>query len=61
MYTLLHRGFMICSSYRTPHYKILNLKQIFRSNMYSKNIYTKYLLNASLFVHCPSTVQAKSR
>ena len=27
--TLLHRGFMICSSYRTLHLEILKLKQIF--------------------------------
>ena len=35
--TLLHRGFMICSSYRTLHFEILKLKQIFRSNGYLKN------------------------
>ena len=35
--TLLHRGFMICSSYRTLHFEILKLKQIFRSNGYPKN------------------------
>ena len=35
--TLLHRGFMICSSYRTLHFEILKLKQIFRSNWYPKN------------------------
>ena len=27
--TLLHSGFMICSFYRTPHFEILKLKQIF--------------------------------
>ena len=30
--TLLHRGFMICCSYRTLHFEILKLKQIFQSN-----------------------------
>ena len=35
--TLLHRVFIICSSYRTLHFKILKLKQIFRSNGYPKN------------------------
>ena len=35
--TLLHRVFMICSSYRTLHFEILKLKQIFRSNGYPKN------------------------
>ena len=35
--TLLHRGFMICSSYRTLHFEILKLKHIFRSNGYPKN------------------------
>ena len=35
--TLFHRGFMICSSYRTLHFEILKLKQIFRSNGYLKN------------------------
>ena len=34
---MLHRGFMICSSYRTLHFEILKLKQIFRSNGYPKN------------------------
>ena len=36
--TLLHRGFMICSSYRTLHFETLKLKQIFRSNAYPKNL-----------------------
>ena len=35
--TLLHRGFIICSSYKTLHFESLKLKQIFRSNAYSKN------------------------
>ena len=35
--TFLHCGFMICSSYKTLHFEILKLKQIFRSNAYSKN------------------------
>ena len=35
--TLLRRGFMICSSYRTLHFEILKLKQIFRSSGYPKN------------------------
>ena len=35
--TLLHRGFLICSSYKTLHFEILKLKQIFRSNGYPKN------------------------
>ena len=35
--TLLHRGFMICSSCKTLHFEILKLKQIFRSNGYPKN------------------------
>ena len=35
--TLLHRGFIICSSSRTLHFEILKLKQIFRSNGYPKN------------------------
>ena len=34
---LLHRNFMICFSYRTLHFEILNLKQIFRSNRYPQN------------------------
>ena len=29
IFTLLHRGFMICCSYRTLHFEILKLKQIF--------------------------------
>ena len=32
--TFLNRGFMICSSYRTLHFEVLKLKQIFRSNGY---------------------------
>ena len=36
--TLLHRGFMIYSFYRTLDFEILNLKQIFRSNGYPKNL-----------------------
>ena len=35
--TLLHRGFMICSSYRTLHFEILQLKQVYSSNRYPKN------------------------
>ena len=35
--TLLHRGFMISSSYRSLHFEIIKLKQIFRSNEYPKN------------------------
>ena len=35
--TLLHCGFMVCSSYRTLHFEILKLKQIFRSNRYPQN------------------------
>ena len=35
--TLLHPGFMICSSYRTLHFEILKLKQISRSNGYPQN------------------------
>ena len=31
---MLHCGFMICSSYRTLHFEILKLKQIFQSNEY---------------------------
>ena len=38
VFTLLHRGFMICSSYRSLHFEILKLKQIFRSNGYPKNL-----------------------
>ena len=34
---MLHRGFMICSSYRTLHFEILELKQVFRSSGYPKN------------------------
>ena len=34
---LLHRGFMICSFYKTLHFEILKLKQIFRSNGYPQN------------------------
>ena len=34
---MLHRGFMICSSYRTLPFEIPKLKQIFRSNGYPKN------------------------
>ena len=37
-FTLLHRFFMICSSYRTLHFEILELKQIFRSSEYLKNL-----------------------
>ena len=36
-FTLLHHGFMICSSYRTLHFEILKLKLIFRSNGYPQN------------------------
>ena len=36
VWTLLHRGFMICSPYRTLHFEILKLKHIFRSNGYHK-------------------------
>ena len=32
VFTLLHRGFMICFSYKTLHFEILKLKQIFQSN-----------------------------
>ena len=35
---LVHRGFMICSSYKTLHFKILKLKQIFRINGNPKNL-----------------------
>ena len=42
--TLLHRGFMTCSSsYRTLHFEILKLKQIFRSNGYPKNFVDCYI------------------
>ena len=43
MPTLLHRGFMICSSYRTLHFQIPKLKQIFRSNAYPKNLVDRCL------------------
>ena len=36
--TFLHRGFMICSSYRTLYFEIQKLKQIFRINAYLKNL-----------------------
>ena len=36
--TLLHCRFVNCSSYRTLHFKILELKHIFRSNWYPKNL-----------------------
>ena len=36
--TLLHRGFMIFFSYRTLHFEILKLKQIFRKKRYLKNL-----------------------
>ena len=36
--TMLHRGFMICSSHRTLHFEILKLKQIFRSNGFPKTL-----------------------
>ena len=36
--TLLHRGFMICSSHRILHFEIQKLKQIFWSNAYPKNL-----------------------
>ena len=56
--TLLHRGFMICSSYRTLHFEIMKIKQIFRSNGYPKNVLdrckkmylVKYLLNTRIYV-----------
>ena len=35
--TLLHRGFMICCPYKTLHFEVLKLKQIFRSNGYPQN------------------------
>ena len=35
--TLSHRDCMICFSYRTLHFEILKLKQIFRSNGYPEN------------------------
>ena len=38
MSILLHRDFMICSSYSTLHFEILELKQIVRSNAYLKNL-----------------------
>ena len=38
VFTLLHRGFMICSSYRTLYFEIQKLKQIFRSNAYPKSL-----------------------
>ena len=34
---IYHCGFMICSSYRTLHFEILKLKQIFRCTGYPKN------------------------
>ena len=34
---LLLRGFMSYSSYRTLHFEILKLKQVFQSNRYLKN------------------------
>ena len=41
--TLLHRGLMICCSYRTLHFQILKLKQIFWSNVYPKNLVDRCL------------------
>ena len=41
--TLLHRGFMICFCYRTLHFQILKLKQIFRSKAYPKNLVDRCL------------------
>ena len=41
VWTLLHRGFMICSLYRTLHFEILKLKLIFRSNGYHKNFFDR--------------------
>ena len=40
-WTLLHRGFMICSLYRTLHFEILKLKLIFRSNGYHKKFFDR--------------------
>ena len=36
--TLLHCCFMFCSSYRTLHFEIRKLKQMFQSNGYPKNL-----------------------
>ena len=41
--TLLHRGFMFCSSYRILHFDLLKLKQIFWSNAYPKNLVDCYI------------------
>ena len=41
--TLLHRGFMISSSYRTLHFEIQKLKQIIRSNGYPQNFVDRYI------------------
>ena len=56
MSTLLHRDFMICSSYRTLHFEILELKQIVRSNAYLKNLVDcciKMYLH-KVFIKCPN-------
>ena len=58
--TLLHCGFMICSSYRTLHFEILKLKQIFQSNEYPQNFVDscikmyldKVFINTWIFVLC---------
>ena len=53
---LLHRDFMICSSYRTLHFEILELKQIVRSNAYLKNLVDcciKMYLH-KVFIKCPN-------
>ena len=59
--TLLHRGFMLCSSYRTLHFEILKLKQIFRCNGYPENFVDRcikmyldkvFILNTRIFVLC---------
>ena len=34
---------MICSSYRTPHFEILKLKQIFQSNGYPQNFVDRFI------------------
>ena len=42
--TLLHRGFMICSSNRTLHFEMLKLKQIFQRNVYPKSFVDCFVL-----------------
>ena len=63
MSTLLHRAFMICSSYRSLNFEILKLQQIFQSNGYPKNLVDRCIKIHwhEVFIKRPNTVLCQKK